>query len=291
MRLNSIQNFTLKNTSSFTSKRSNDKTKTPHRPAYTYVPLGNLNSEPSGLTESQKKAIRTIASVFTAGAIFGAGFAVGNSVGTKNAKINGFNEGYENGYEYGKKIAGMLHEPSSTEAAEATTTPFLVEESESNNYGDIIPQSVNTLSEGRDVREENPIEKSFISEYPNYLKRNKISRKDIATAQSNLARLFVTTDNKYIILSPKKDTTIGELKSVFGIVDGALSDEKANKLEEKEKVSGSDNNLDNAIVKANEAVRVLRYDQTKGHTVGRYSFHKSQKSHEKIIDAIINNMN
>ena len=120
-------------------------------------------------------------------------------------------------------------------------------------------------------------------------------RQLLAQAQKNLARVFSDgdefSDNGFIYLTAKRDTTMGELKNVFGIVDGALARAKVNGLEDGARgYVGNSYEKDGAIVPEGDTIRIKINDNANaacpGLQFGVYKNHKEASADEAQLKAI-----
>ena len=151
-----------------------------------------------------------------------------------------------------------------------------------------VPSKVYTLA-GGSVTEFDLTQKPFLyrenMDVPDYFAQYNIDANTLKTAQANMARVFER--DGYVIISPVQTTTMGEIKRVFGILDGVIGKEPSNELNTRPQTAGSDGNLDNAIIGPEDAIIIKKYDKDMGHQVGVYTAHKSNKSRQKIVDEII----
>ena len=194
------------------------------------------------------------------------------------------------------EILNEMKEAEDKVLAEATSTPFIntVEDTptpapiQTQEFGSEIPAKVQSLAVDT-LKEFDLTQKPYLfedkSELPVYFPEYGIDRAVLAKAQNNFARVFKS--GNYIIISPKYDTTMGEIKKVMGVADEVIGLDEANELKTRKQITGSNGNLDNAIVEAGDAIRIKYYDSERGHVVGSYAIHKSDSSHRKIAEAIV----
>ena len=240
--------------------------------------------------------MRTLSAILTALAVGG---AIGYSAGEARGTEKGYNDGYNKGLEIVQSQAEDKQEainPFSegftvTEYTPQTTTePYTYADTEVELTG--IPQNVTKLAGENKVITEIDLTKEVKlysdnkeqAKLPNWLVNTKADREVVRQAQYNLGRIFQNGNNIYIYL--KQDTTMGDIKGVYGIIDGVIGNYSENHLYDRPQTDSTTNNYDNAIVKAGEVIKLEWLTEKDGHLMFRYDNHHSDKSHSKIINAI-----
>ena len=293
MRLSNIQSFNVQNQSFTARKRNRDYIKMNYNET-----LQPINNEPM-YTPPKNGLQRRAAAVLAALALMatgGAGYNIGKNASIDEAYLAGYEDGVNKAIEEFEKTQQeiLLAESTPTpflENVEATPTPALTQTSTYvavQTLNSEIPEKVQALAVDT-LKEHNFTQKPYLfedkSELPSYFPEYGIDRAVLARAQSNFARVFRSAN--YIIISPKHDTTMGEIKRVMGVADEVIGLDEANELKTREQIAGSNGNLDNAIVKAGDAIRIKYYDSQRGHVVGSYAIHKSNSSRKKIAESIV----
>lgn len=286
MQISSIQTFKTMNTQSFQSQRNRPNVHKPRTDYKTYDYYEAYNGE---IKQGNPNLKKKIAAITAAAAIAGSGiggYVIGKNQTNDDIYLKAYNTGWKNAIIQMEREQNQQDNfmPAQTVPPVTTTTAPIVEEVVSAP----IPEKVYALSDGR-VEEFDLTEKPFLYNenvnVPNYFDEYNIDANTLKTAQGNMARVFESGD--YIIISPNHTMTMAELKRVFGILDGVIAKEPLNELSTRPQTPGSDGNFDNAIIEADDAIRIKAYDSDRGHQVGVYTSHKSNKSRKAIAEEII----
>ena len=287
MRISSILTCKTMNTQSFQSQRNR---RSVHKPRTDYKTETYYEAYNGYIVKKDNSNLKKkIAAIAAATAIAGSGvtgYVVGKNQNTDATYVEAYNRGWQDAYvqiEHSKEQEDIFMPAQTVVPVTPTEAPAIEEKVVAP-----IPDKVYTLSSGG-VSEYNLEEKPFLYRenmaLPDYFADYNIDANTLKTAQSNIARVFESGD--YVIISPLEKTTMGEIKRVFGILDGVIGKEPLNELSTRPQTEGSDGNLDNAIIEAGDAIRIKFYDKEMGHQVGVYTAHKSNKSRKAIAQEIV----
>jgi len=250
----------------------------------------NLNDTftPSRRRTAKNRRAKNNRLIAIATALMMAGVGAGGyKIGSDRSDKETYQAGYQDGIEYALASMQEAQEIVEVEEEMATPTPYIapaatpvVEMS--------IPSRVSEIA-GGNVTEFNLTEKPYLfkdsSNLPSYFPEYGIDREVLKKAQYNFARVFKS--GQYIIICPKQDTTMGEIKRVMGIADEVIGKEEVNGLTTRKQTEGSNGNFDNAIVEAGDAIKIKYYDETRGHVVGSYAIHNSDWMRKRIAETIL----
>ena len=261
-----------------------------YRRVNTHEPIDSFYVAPNRPHKKSKSSLRTkVAAVLSAAAIavsgYG-GYTIGKGQSDKDVYLEGYNAGRQQAYDeiYAQEQSIFMPVVEEVDEIVQVEQPEEIVQEEVV----IIPEKVYALSPDSVVEfdlDEKPYLYRENMTLPDYFAQNGIDENVLKTAQSNCARVFKS--GSYIILSPKQDVTMGELKRVFGILDGVIGKEPLNELQTRPQIVGSDGNLDNAILSVNDAIRIKTFDSEMGHQIGVYTAHKSNRSRQNIANEIL----
>ncbi|MBQ7287467.1 MAG: hypothetical protein IJW73_06880 [Candidatus Gastranaerophilales bacterium] len=246
----------------------------------------NYNKKKPSMIRLKAAAILSAAAVAISGY---SGYTIGNNQNEKETYLEGFNAGKEQAYAEmaQEQNVGYIDFSQIENLGGYQLTDLSVEEVQEETTKE-ISQKIYSLAPD-EITELDLVQKPYLfkdeSNLPKYFSENGIDRDVLKKAQSNCARVFKS--GNYLIISPKQDVTLGEVKRVFGIIDEVIGKEPLNEIDKKTYTEGSNGNMDNAILEKDDAIRIKIYDSEKGHQVGVYTAHKSNKSRQKIADEII----
>lgn len=230
---------------------------------------------------SANELYRTIAGVGLTSTIMSAMIfgLLGYNSGNEKGYNNGFEEGKEIGYQEAMeqheqdltlKITDSIEESKAELAQEFIDDPmYAISESLNlplsmlklaNNYKPSGELKENLNLASTNVPHEKTTFPFRVSNEELFIGHPEV-RELLGQAQQNLARVFSDgddfSDNGYIYLTANRDTTMGELKQVFGIVNGALTRAGGNGLGEGEReYIGSTSEKDGAIVRTGDTIKV-----------------------------------